>query len=72
MAASFVSSVSEQMITESAAISSIHESFAERNAIRWTLDGSLWNAGANQVMYPQQNILVSDLVQLNVNQNDKY
>ena len=25
-----------------------------------------------QVMYPQQDILVSDLVQLNVNQNNKY
>jgi hypothetical protein len=28
--------------------------------------------GTNQVMNPEQNILVIDLVQLNVNQNDKY
>jgi len=26
----------------------------------------------NEAMSPQQNILVSDLVQLNVNQNNKY
>jgi hypothetical protein len=28
--------------------------------------------GTNQLMSPQQNILISDLVQLNVNRNNKY
>jgi hypothetical protein len=47
-------------------------SHALHEAKRVSGSGPKLVAWHSQVMYPQQNILVSDLVQLNVNQNNKY